>query len=172
MAPQLLRHIDMSSESKVEFRKAWRDRRGFSAVELLVLVSVLGILMAVGWPAFLSYWRSAALQGGAQELATLLNRARQLAIAQNTSVCVNQSATRVQFLVGGCGGTVWLGPGTDAAGWFKLQNGLNVSSTTANVVFDYLGDAATAGVYTVQNPINNSTLHVTVALSGRLTVGP
>lgn len=151
---------------------AWRESRAFSAVELLVLVAVLGILMAVGVPAFLSYWRSAALQGGAQELATLLNRARQLAIAQNTSVCVNQSTNKVQFLIGGCGGTAWLGAGTDGAGWFTLQNGIHVSSTTANVVFSYLGDAPTAGVYTVQNPINNSTMHVTVALSGRLTVGP
>jgi type IV fimbrial biogenesis protein FimT len=148
------------------------DNRAFSAVELMLTVSVLGILMAVGVPAFLSYWRSAELQGGAQELATILNRARQLAIAQNTSVCVNQSANKVQLLIGGCGGTVWLGTGTNGAGWFTLQNSINVSSTTANVVFNYLGAAPTAGVYTVQNPLNSRTMSVTVALSGRVTVGP
>src|SRR5215471_9886979 len=146
--------------------------RGFTLVELIVLAAVVGIIMTVSAPAFLSYWRAAALQGGAQELATLLNRARQLAIAQNTSVCVNQSTNKVQFQTGACGSTVWLGPGTDGAGWFTLQNGVNVSSTTANVVFNYLGAATTAGVYTVKNPNNNSTMSVTVALSGRVTIGP
>jgi len=148
------------------------NTRGFTLVELMVLLAVVGILMSVSAPAFLSYWRVAALRGGAQELATILNRARQLAIAQNTSVCVNQSTNKVQFQTGGCGGTVWLGPGTSGAGWFTLQNSVNVSSTTANVVFNYLGGATTAGVYTVQNPINNSTMSVTVALSGRVTIGP
>ena len=148
------------------------NTRGFTLVELIVLAAVVGIIMTVSAPAFLSYWRAAALQGGAQELATILNRARQLAIAQNTSVCVNQSTNKAQFQIGGCGGTVWLGPGTDGAGWFKLQNGVNVSSTTANVVFNYLGAATTAGVYTVKNPIDNSTMSVTVALSGRVTIGP
>ena len=145
---------------------------GFTLVELIVLAAVVGIIMTVSAPAFLSYWRAAAVQGGAQELATILNRARQLAIAQNTSVCVNQSTNKIQFQIGSCGGAVWLGPGTDGAGWFKLQNGVNVSSTTANVVFNYLGAATTAGVYTVKNPIDNSTMSVTVALSGRVTIGP
>jgi prepilin-type N-terminal cleavage/methylation domain-containing protein len=146
--------------------------RGFTLVELIVLVAVVGIIMTVSAPAFLSYWRGATLRGGAQEFATILNRARQLAIAQNTSVCVNQSTNKVQFVIGSCGGTVWLGPGTDGAGWFTLQNDINVSSTTANVVFNYLGAATTAGAYTVKNPNNNSTMSVTVALSGRVTIGP
>jgi Tfp pilus assembly protein FimT len=146
--------------------------RGFSFVELAVLVAIIGILAVVSAPAFLSYWRAAALQGGAQELATLINRGRQVAIANNTSVCVNQSGTKVQFLVGGCGGTVWTGADTDANGWFTLQSRVQVSAATANAVFNYLGAATTAGTYTVTNPVNNASMHVTVALSGRVTIGP
>jgi Tfp pilus assembly protein FimT len=150
----------------------WVNARGFSFVELAVLVAVIGILAGVGAPAFLSYWRAAALQGGAQELATLINRGRQVAISNNTSVCVSQSGTQVRFLLGGCGGTIWTGAGTDANGWFTLQNGVQVSATTANAVFNYLGAATTAGIYTVTNPLNNASMHVTVALSGRVTIGP
>lgn len=146
--------------------------RGFSITELMVLIAVIGILMTVSAPAFISYWRSAALQGGAQELATLVNRGRQVAIANNTSVCVSQSGTQVRFLTGGCGGTVWTGAGTDANGWFTLQNGVQVSAATANAVFNYLGAATTAATYTVTNPVSNASMHVTVALSGRVTVGP
>jgi hypothetical protein len=65
---------------------------------------------------------------------------------------------------------VWTGPGTDGNGWFALQNNVNVSSATANVAFNYLGTAITAGTYTVQNPVDNSTMTVTVALSGRVTI--
>jgi type IV fimbrial biogenesis protein FimT len=152
--------------------RCFGDSRGFNLAELLVLVAVIGIITTVSAPAFVSYWQSATLKAGAQELATILNRARQVAISKNTTVCVNQTANKVQFLTGGCGGTVWTGPGTDGGGWFTLQNGITVSSTTANAIFNYLGAATTAGAYTVQNPINNSTMSVTVALSGRVTIGP
>lgn len=147
------------------------DSRGFNLAELLVFVAVIGIITAVSAPAFVSYWRSATLKAGAQELATVLNRARSVAISKNTTVCVNQTANRVQFLTGNCAGTVWTGPGTDGNGRFTLQNGINVTSNP-QVVFNYLGAATTSGIYTVQNPIDNSTMSVTVALSGRVTIGP
>ncbi|MBI5628269.1 MAG: hypothetical protein HY953_05065, partial [Candidatus Rokubacteria bacterium] len=102
--------------------------RGFSVVELLVLIAVIGILTAVSTPAFLSYLRSATLKAGAQELATIINQGRQIAISKNTTVCVMQAGNKVQLLTGGCGGTVWTGPGTDASGRFTLQNGINVTS--------------------------------------------
>src|SRR5881396_3107734 len=141
-------------------RRLWNDSRGFNLTELLVLVAVIGIITTVSAPAFVSYWRSATLKAGAQELATILNRGRSIAISQNTTLCVKQSVTKVQFLTGGCAGTVWTGPGTDGGGWFTLQNGITVTSATA------------AGSYTVQNPVNNAAMTVTVALSGRVTIGP
>jgi prepilin-type N-terminal cleavage/methylation domain-containing protein len=149
--------------------------RGFSIAELLVVVVVIGVLAAVTAPMLVSYWKAATLKAGAQELATLLNGARQLAIRDNTSVCVAQSGTQVRYLTGASpcsSGTVWTGPGTDANGWFKLSNDVEVTATTANVVFAYLGNATTAGAYTVRNPVDSKTLTVTVATSGRVTIGP
>ena len=149
-----------------------RDMRGFSLLELLVLMAVIAVIAAVSVPSFVTYWQAATLKAGAQELATILNRARSVAIAQNGSVCVSQGANRVRLLTGGCAGTVWTGPGTDGNGWFTLQNNVNVSGATSSVVFNYLGAAPTAGTYTVQNPVTNQTMSVMVALSGRITVGP
>jgi MSHA pilin protein MshC len=146
------------------------DSRGFTLPELIVVCVVIAIIMAASLPVFLTSLRTSAVLGGARDLRTILNQAQHLALAQNTTVCVSQNANKVQFLTGGCAGTVWAGPGTDANGWFTLPNNMLVSAATANVVFNYIGAATTAGTYTVQNPVDNSTLTVTVALSGRITI--
>jgi Tfp pilus assembly protein FimT len=154
--------------------RLYRNQSGFSLGELLAIVAVIGIVSILATPAFISYSQAARLKGGAQELATILNQARQVAITRNTTTCVLQSADKVRFTIGTCASTnFWKAPGTDANGWFMLTEDVRVSAATANVVFTHLGTASTAGTYTVQNyPANNRSLHVIVALSGRITIGP
>jgi Tfp pilus assembly protein FimT len=152
--------------------------------ELLVVVAIIAIVTAASFPFFLSYWQSATLTSGAQELASVVNRGRQLAIAQNTPVCVTYSETdpgtgqpsgRVRFRTTGCpgtaGSTVWTGSGTDSNGFITLANRVTVSAAP-NVVFNQLGAATTAGAYTVRHSVTARTMTVTVASSGRVTVGP
>jgi MSHA pilin protein MshC len=147
------------------------NEAGFSMAELIVVVGVIGIIMAASAPFFLSYLRTSSVRAGAEEMASVLNRARQLAIRDNSSMCVTGDGTRAQYRVGSCGGAVWTGPGTDATGFIQLANGITVSSTQ-NVVFTYIGTATTAGSYTVSNPQGSGTLSVTVAPSGRVSIGP
>jgi Tfp pilus assembly protein FimT len=152
--------------------------------ELLVVVAIIAIVTAASFPFFLSYWQSATLTAGAQELASVVNRGRQLAIAQNTPLCVTYNETdpgtgqpsgRVRFWTPGCPGTgglsAWAGPGTDSNGFITLANRVTVSAAP-NVVFNQLGAATTAGAYTVRHSVTARTMTVTVASSGRVTVGP
>jgi len=138
-------------------------------IELVVVVAIIGIIMAIGLPLFLTFWQTSTLKAGAEELAAIVNGGRLLAIKENQSVCVSSGGSTVRYLVGGCGGTVWTGPGTDGSGNIRLANSVTVSSTT-NVVFSYLGAATTAGTFTVQNPVDGRTLSVVVASTGRVTI--
>jgi Tfp pilus assembly protein FimT len=135
-----------------------------------VLCAVIAILSVMAVPAFLSYYQAATLKSGAQEVAALLNQAREIAIKQNDSVCVKlPSSTQMAYALGGCGGGAWVGAGTDAAGNIKLPERITMTAS-ANPVFDYVGSALPVAVYTLTNTQTSATLTVSVAASGRVTI--
>jgi type IV fimbrial biogenesis protein FimT len=146
-------------------------RAGFSAAELIVVIAVVGVLFTMTIPFFLSYYRAAAVKSATQQVVALLNQARGLAITQNSTlgVCVHlPSTTQMQFVQDGCGGTVWIGPGADAAGNINLPQGFTMGPAT-DVVFDYLGAALPAVTYSVTNASNGAPLTISIAISGRIT---
>ncbi|HKA61838.1 MAG TPA: prepilin-type N-terminal cleavage/methylation domain-containing protein [Methylomirabilota bacterium] len=149
----------------------WRYRQGgFTLIEMTVTLVVLGLLVAMTVPTYLSYRQSAILKSGAQQVVTMINVARELALRINDNVCVKiPSPTTMTYTLGGCSGSVWVGAGTDAAGNMALPEGVTVS-TTANPVFNYVGSALPAATYTVTNTQTSATLTVSVALSGRVTI--
>jgi hypothetical protein len=71
--------------------------------------------------------------------------------------------------VGGCTGTIWVGPGTDGDGYFRLGNDVTLASN-GSPVFTYLGAAAPGATFTVTNPQGGATLNVVVAASGRVQI--
>ena len=139
--------------------------------ELLVICVIVGILAAMSTPFFLRYYQTAALKATTQELAAFLNQGRQIAIKENQPVCIHTAAGSIHFHVNGCAGTTWVGPGTDASGNLKIPDGFTLA-TSADPIFSYLGAATPAATYTVTQAGTGGTLHVTVAMSGRVTVGP
>ena len=160
----------MNTASVIPLRRS-SFSAGFTATELVVVVAVIGIIMAVALPAFFGFFRTAALRAGAEEMASALNRARQMAIRDNTNVCVTDAGGRLRFRFATCAGTVWTGPGTDAAGFIQLSNNVTVENG-GTVTFSYIGTATPAIVYTVRNPQDGRTMSVNVAASGRVSIGP
>jgi type IV fimbrial biogenesis protein FimT len=143
---------------------------GFTLSELIVVIALGALLAGLGVPAYLSYRQSAILKSGAQQIVTMINVARELALRINDNVCVKlPSATTMTYTLGGCSGTVWVGAGTDSAGHMGLPDGISVTAT-ANPVFNYVGSALPAATYTVTNTQTSATLTVSVALSGRVTI--
>jgi prepilin-type N-terminal cleavage/methylation domain-containing protein len=148
-----------------------RRQGGYSIAELMVVVAIIGILAATSTPFFISYYQAAKLKTAAEDIVGFINQGRQLAIRTNNNVCVQVTATAMSYRQGGCGGTLWVGPGTDAAGNVKAPEGIALTAS-ATPVFSYLGSATPAASYTITNTDTGLSLHVNVSASGRLTIGP
>jgi prepilin-type N-terminal cleavage/methylation domain-containing protein len=151
---------------------ARRTQRGFSLIELVITIGVILIAMTFAMPSFLNYLRSARVRAGAQTVSAYLNNGRQLAIKRNAPVCVTNTTTTIQFRAATCGGTVLSAPGLTGSGNnIRLPDNVTIT-TTPNVIFGQLGNANTAGNYTVRDTTSGRTLTVSVAGSGRVTIAP
>ncbi len=172
MSTQIRRLDDHRSRGQDTSRRRAECRErpgGFSLTELIVLLAVVGVLATLSTPYFLSYYRMAQVRGAASDIAAYLNQGRQLAIQRNGNVCAHATANAMHYHLGGCGGAVWLGPGTDGAGNIPAPDNITLA-TTADPVFNYLGAATPAATYTVSRGADSLT--VTVSASGRIVIGP
>lgn len=149
---------------------------GFALVELLVVLALLIVVAAIGAPFYLSYQRTQETNGAARELVTSLNQARQLAITRSTSFSVEAQANpqnRLRLCSSAAtpcpGGTVYTGPGTDAAGWRVIENGSRIT-LTPRITFSSLGAATASGSLRVQNSSGTDCLDVVVSPSGRIQI--
>lgn len=148
-----------------------RSQAGYSIAELAVAVAIVGILATLSTPLFLNYYHASRLQVAAEQIATLINQGRQIGIRENSGVCVHITPTALHYHLSSCAGTTWIGPGSDAAGNISAPEGMTLSST-ANPVFSYLGAATPAATITVTNASDGKYLRVSVAASGRVSIGP
>ncbi len=155
--------------------KKMSNERGFSLTELIVVVGMIGVLSLLAVPSLLSYWQTSSLSAGAEQLASVMNRARQLAISRNSSVCVERTGTAVRLrptttTPADCAGAVWTGVGTDGAGLIQIASNLQVSAATASVIFTNAGGASTTGTYTLTDPTTSRSRTVVVSTTGRVII--
>src|SRR6266446_2590883 len=149
-----------------------KPEAGYNIIELALVMAIVGILTSMAMPLFLSYYQASRLRVAAEEVAAFVNQGRHLGIRQNAGVCVHITSTALQYRLGSsCAGAAWVGPGTDADGNVKVPQG-GTLTTTADPIFSYLGAANPGGTITVTNTQTGQALNVTVAASGRVSIGP
>lgn len=149
-----------------------RAQRGFTLAELLLVLVVVGLLASLGLPMFLSAWRTSEARAGAEELATALSGARQLALNRNETVCVTLASATLPS--GAVQWTVQYRPATCAATpvtEVRLANNVTVTAPNPDVSFTYLGAATPPANYTYTvTRQDGGSLNVNVSASGRVRV--
>lgn len=155
-----------------------RTVSGFTAVELMVTLAVVGILVALAVPALGDATLSSQLSASANRLAASATLARSEAIKRNASVVVCMSADGSSCASSGGWEQGWvmlrgatvLGRETAANTGFKM----NVSPTSASsLTFDATGVGATQATFTVCRALPNAGAQeriVTISATGRATV--
>ena len=69
------------------------DYSGFSLIELLITLTVLSIVLAIGVPSVIGWVRAMEVRSSAESLRSALQRARAEAVARNTRVRISLSNT-------------------------------------------------------------------------------
>ena len=69
------------------------DYPGFSLIELLITLTVLSIVLAIGLPSVIGWVRAMEVRSSAESLRSALQRARAEAVARNTRVRISLSNT-------------------------------------------------------------------------------
>ena len=79
-----------------------RHLRGFSTLELLVVIGIMGTVAAIGLPRLITFVKLSQIRGAASNVASELTSARAKAIQKNVNfgaVFVIRSATRYQWVL-------------------------------------------------------------------------
>ena len=70
-----------------------RQQRGFTLIEIAIIVVIIGAVMAITGPSFMAMRRQLRLDSGAQQLAGDLHRARVEALKRNAPVFLAKTGT-------------------------------------------------------------------------------
>jgi Tfp pilus assembly protein FimT len=167
-------HTSKATDVREHVRVEWTRAAGFTIVELVVLVAVISILCAIGFPLYLSYSRAQETDSAARVVVVALNQARQLAVTRGISFSIETQtnpSNRMRFCSGTAvpcpGGQVYKGAETDGSGWRTLENSSRFTAGPA-ITFSSLGAATVSGIITVQNSSATGSLDVCVSPSGRI----
>lgn len=134
-----------------------RSQRGFSLIELMIVLTVLGLLLGFSIPSFHRLSSSYQLQATAENIAGQLRLAREKAIA-----------TGVQQPVHFGGTDYWTAPASGVGGMWHLPRGIQYDwcgGTHDEYVFQTDGRSQSSGLIVLQNP-NGGRDTVSVQLSG------
>jgi len=65
-----------------------KRKRGFTLIEMMVVIAIIAVLSAIAVPSFMEYARNQRLNGAARQVYTDLMNARQQAVTENKKMIV------------------------------------------------------------------------------------
>lgn len=130
-------------------------KRGFSLVELMVVISLFGLFLVLSIPAFGRFQRTWKLVGEADQMAGTMRSARSAAINKNINVVFEFDATNQEYSYFEDDN----GDGTRDGGEYQsatheIPEGVAISGHTlpaAKITFEPRGNAQESGTITLTN---------------------
>ena len=140
-----------------------RPVRGFSLIELMVVVVIASILMVVAVPSFVDQIARRRLDGAANELSADLQYARTEAVSKNKQVQLTSAAGGASYTI-----NYVVGPVTPALKTLTLPTGVTVSASLS-VIYDPLrGMPTSAQDLTVSSAQTSGSLRASTSAVGRI----
>lgn len=138
---------------------------GFTLIELMIVVVVIGIFAAIALPSFSSVLNRMSVRAAADEFYSLLQYSRAEAVTRGTTINISAAVGTTNIIVK-AGNTTLRQVGT--AG---LQAGVAINSDVNSVNFTPTGTASTNACFQIVYPTNSSVAAQYIALltSGRIT---
>lgn len=177
-------------------RAAVQRSRGFTLIELMVVIAVLAIMLALAAPSFADFFQRYRLRGAADKVVTLLASARAEAVMRNRNVSIDFKGGGANWCVGANATPEPATPGDAVTGSVSCDctvanscklsndrvltvsagelNGVSIVTLPATMVFNRRNGAmdplgATAQT-SMKSPDSKYTLQLDVSALGRATL--
>jgi prepilin-type N-terminal cleavage/methylation domain-containing protein len=91
-------------------------RRGFTLLELALVLSITGVILGIALPRLATIYDSLTVQRAAQEIVSAHQRARIIAIMRSQSTLLTVAPDRLTIRLRGATDTLWQSTGPEALG--------------------------------------------------------
>lgn len=141
-----------------------RQNKGFSLIELIIVIAIIGIMAAIAAPNFTRYRDNANLREAARDLSSDIQLYKQRAIAENTNY---------EITFGGNNYTITKGATTVANKTVGANNASIVISSPypgGKIELETRGTLKPSGTMKLKHNTRNSEATITTSLTGRVRV--